>query len=514
MKLSQLLHSLPDHTTRNAGNAPQDPDIGMIRYRSTEVLPGDLFVAVSGFKTDGHRYARDAVQRGAVAVVAEREVDLDNGIQVLVPDSRRAMAAMAAEFFGRPSEKLTIVAITGTNGKTTTAFLLESILKQAGFNTGVIGTINYRFNGQTFDNPMTTPESIDLQRILAEMADSGVTHVVMETSSHAITLDRIHNCRIQIGVFTNLSQDHLDFHGTMDAYWKTKQRLFTHLLSPGDDRRPAVAVINCSHRRGKALVATLVDSGAPLRLLTVGTAPGSDLKTVTADITLKGISAVAETPGGKLRLRSALVGNYNLENILCAAGAAIAMALPVDVIKAGIGQCGAVPGRLEPVSDPGGRFVFVDYAHTPDALDNVLRTLTAIATGKLICVFGCGGDRDRTKRPLMGAIAAKLADLTIVTSDNPRTEAPEAIIADILEGVIPLGLTPYKTDAASDYAEKGYLVIADRQNAIRAGIEAARSGDTVLVAGKGHETYQTVGDRNLAFDDRLEVRRALEVAHA
>jgi UDP-N-acetylmuramoyl-L-alanyl-D-glutamate--2,6-diaminopimelate ligase len=514
LKLSQLLHSLPEHRTRNAGNVPQDPDIGMIRYRSTDVRPGDLFVAVAGFKADGHRYVGDAVQRGAAAVVTERPVDIETGIQVQVPDSRQAMAALAAAFFGRPSDRLTIVAVTGTNGKTTTAFLLESILRQAGFNTGVIGTINYRYNGQTFANPMTTPESVDLQQILSEMVRSGVTHVVMETSSHAITLDRVHDCRIQVGVFTNLSQDHLDFHDTMEAYWDAKQKLFRQLLDTSDSNHPAAAVINTNDNRGKALVTTLINSGPPLRLLTVGNSPGSDIEVVAADITLNGIDAAVKTPAGDLKLHSPMVGEYNLENIICAVGAGAALGLPMDVIKAGIENFDAVPGRLEPISDQEGRFLFVDYAHTPDALDNVLRALTTIAAGRLICVFGCGGDRDRTKRPLMGAIAGQIADLTVVTSDNPRTESPEEIIADVLKGLAPLGLKPYGKDLTAGFTEKGYLAITNRRDAIRTGISAARSGDTVLIAGKGHETYQIIGDRKLPFDDRAEVRCALEVGHA
>lgn len=513
MKLSHLLSCLRDHRLIGAGDPAADPEIGAIRYRSTDIRPGDLFVAIPGFRVDGHQFAGDAIERGAAAVVTEKQVPLDRGVQILVSNTRRAMAILADQFYGRPSEKLTVIGITGTNGKTTTAYLIESILARAGIKTGVIGTINYRYDNKTFNNPMTTPESVDLQRILADMVASGVTHAVIETSSHAIDLERVTGCRIRLGVFTNLSQDHLDFHGTMDAYWSSKKKLFTDILPryTGADR--STAVINCDDGRGGDLYKMLNNANGAVRPISVGTRAGCDLAAETSEITMGGITTTVTTPAGKLAIHSKLVGRYNLENILCAVGTATALGLPAEMIQAGIETFTAVPGRMEPITDPRGRHVFVDYAHTPDALDSVLKTLAAIATGRLVCVFGCGGDRDRTKRPLMGAIAGKIADLTVVTSDNPRTEDPDAIIADILAGLTPLKLRHYPADTV-DVDARGFMTVPDRRTAIRCAIRLTGPNDTVLIAGKGHETYQIIGRRETPFDDREEARQALEGGHA
>ncbi len=511
MKLSCLLESLPQkQLVLPPGKGPEsmDPKIGSIHYRAADVKPGGLFVAVRGFKADGHDFIGEAVSRGAVAIICERKV-LSPVIQVEVGNSRKAMAIIADRFFNEPTKKLVVIAVTGTNGKTTTASLVENILIKAGCKTGLISTVYYRYGESSFDNPMTTPESMDLQAILACMLDHGVTHVVMEASSHAIELFRVQNCRLDVAVFTNLTQDHLDLHGDMASYWETKKRLFTDFLPAGFKKDHALAVVNCNNEHGRELFALLCRRADLLPPLGVGNQVGQ-LRALQADIRLDGISGVIETPLGKIDFRSPLAGKYNLENILCAVGAATALNLPLQAIQTGISEFTAVPGRLEAVPNNRGKFVFVDYAHTPDALENVLTNLRAIARGRIICIFGCGGDRDKTKRPLMGKIAATHADLVVVTSDNPRSEDPKEIIADILKGIQPLGIHFYGREMLTDsFGGKGVLVEVDRRAAIRLGIQLAAPGDTVVIAGKGHEKYQLIGSQKLPFDDRAEAMQML-----
>jgi UDP-N-acetylmuramyl-tripeptide synthetase len=412
---------------------------------------------------------------------------------------------MAACFFGNPSERLTVIGITGTNGKTTSAYLVESILQRAGLEAGVIGTINYRYAGQTFDNPITTPESLDLQRILAEMLRAGVSHVVMEASSHAIDLYRIRNCWFDIAVFINLSQDHLDFHGDMESYWASKKRLFTEYLIEGPKAGHAVAVINCDSKNGSELADVL-----RVPVIKTGSRPSDTVFAGNTQCDRNGIAGEISTPGGKFHFKSRLVGKHNLENILCAAGAAHALNLAAGALKPGIEAVAAIPGRLEHIENNAGRFVYVDYAHTPDALENVIKALSGVMQRRIICVFGCGGDRDREKRPLMGEIAARLCDLAVVTSDNPRTEDPMAIIAQILEGARKTNSREYcAADLANGFKDKGYVVEADRRRAIQLGIRVSEAGDTILIAGKGHETYQILGTSTIDFDDREEAKKAL-----
>jgi UDP-N-acetylmuramyl-tripeptide synthetase len=454
---------------------------------------------------DGHDFIDDALRRGAVAVVVEKPIDRQTPV-IAVRSARRALAELAAAFYGQPSEHLTIVAVTGTNGKTTTTYLVESILAQAGIRTGVIGTINYRYGGKTFANPVTTPESLDLQRILADMRAAGVTHVVLEASSHAIDLHRIHGCRMDVAVFTNLSQDHLDYHGTMQAYWETKKRLFTEHLTAGPKAGRAVAVINTDSAHGRELAALLAS-----RVVRVGTGESCEVRGEHMTCSLQGIRGVLALHRTRMDVGSQLVGRHNIENILCAVGASTALGLPAEAIRSGIAALACVPGRLERVATRSGRFVYVDYSHTPDALENALVALRQLASGRLICVFGCGGDRDRTKRPVMGAIAARLSDRVVVTSDNPRTEEPRAIIEEILPGVREQGLVQVDADQlGSASAGKAFAAQPDRRRAIEAGIRAARPGDTVLIAGKGHETYQVIGQHTIHFDDREEAQRVLD----
>ena len=498
-------------------DSPPDSDIGSIHYRAQEVQPGGMFVAIEGQTADGHDYMHQALKRGALAFIAQKEPPQpflneiraaspkSRPIVIQVPNTRIALADLAACFFGHPSRGLTLIGITGTNGKTTVAYLIESILLQADFKVGVIGTINYRYGEKTFANPMTTPESLDLQRILSEMRRDGVTHVIAEVSSHAMDLYRIKSCWFDIAVFTNLSQDHLDFHGDMQAYWSTKKRLFTEYLTTGPKKENASAVINCDDARGRELSDSL-----PMSVVRIGATPDCEIKSENIRCNLNGTDGKVAAPGGSFNFKTPLVGVHNVENILSATGVATAMNITSDTIKAGIEALSAIPGRLEPIENSTGRYIYVDYAHTPDALENAVSALKEIAPARIICVFGCGGDRDKKKRPLMGEIVARLCDLSIVTSDNPRTEDPAAIIDQILPGVGQSGGLVYSTiDLKTGFKEKGYAVEPDRRHAIELGILASRPGDAVLIAGKGHETYQILGTAVVAFDDREEARKAL-----
>jgi len=488
------------------GAADPETPVGSLHYGSREVVPGGIFFAIPGFSVDGHAYIDDACRRGARAVVAEKR--LEPGVPVLqVADSRAALALAAAAFYGRPSEALTVIGLTGTNGKTTVSYLVENILKQAGLSAGVIGTVNYRYGDQVTAAARTTPESLDLQRILSEMQRQGVTHVVMEVASHGLDLHRVDACHFDVAAFTNLTQDHLDFHGDMERYWTSKKSLFTRHLYQGAKASRARAVINREDPHGRKLAAELAGE----RLVTTfGRTAESDIWPEVKRNDLTGLEAVLHTPRGAIAMTSPLVGAHNLENILAATGCGLALELPLEAIRSGIGATRAVPGRLEPIPDPDGRFVYVDYAHTPDALENVLRALNALRQRRLICVFGCGGDRDRRKRPLMGEIAARLSDLAVVTSDNPRTEDPLAIINDALDGVrraAPQVLTAQ--EVRNGFAPPGHIVVPDRRKAIALAIRAAQPGDTILIAGKGHETYQIIGRTTIPFDDREEARRVL-----
>ena len=485
-----------DNSTPN-----QEIEVTSLHYSSHNVRPGGLFVAIQGFSTDGHHYIQDAVKKGAVAVVSQKPSTAPIPV-FQVSDSRKALAVLADHFFGNPSSRLTIIGITGTNGKTTTAYLVENILLAAGFHVGVIGTVNYRYKGKVFENPVTTPESLDLQRILAEMISEGVTHVVLEVSSHAIDLSRIEGCQLDIGVFTNLTQDHLDYHGNMDRYWACKKRLFTEYLGI---EKEALAVINTDNPQGLELVSDLT-----YPCITTGRSSGSTIRSESMIIDFDGIRGTIATPRGSVQFNSPLVGKHNLENILSAAGVGSALALPPEIIQAGIDRTRSVPGRLERVPGSPDRPVYVDYAHTPDALENVLKSLKRLAPERIICIFGCGGNRDMAKRPLMGQIAAASSDLAIVTSDNPRSEKPGDIIDQILPGIRRICQNEYTVKELNHgFTHKGYCREPDRKRAIQTGIRAAKPGDMVLIAGKGHETYQIIGDTSNPFDDRVVAQSVL-----
>jgi UDP-N-acetylmuramyl-tripeptide synthetase len=508
VKLSRLIACIdPKKVTPRSAFSPvdDDPEINAIHYRSQTVRPGGLFVAVAGHHADGHDYIEDAAKKGAVAAVSEKPVHLNKTVVIEVANSRSALAKISSCFYADPSSRLCVIGVTGTNGKTTTTYLIESILKEAGFKVGVIGTINYRYDEKEFASPLTTPESLDLQKMLHEMQAHQVTHVVMEVSSHAIDLCRIEHCWFDIGVFTNLSQDHLDYHKDMDAYGACKKRFFTDFLASGPKKEKALAVINCDDAQGKSLYHLFAS-----KKISVGTMEDSvvSLKNVKNDC--DGISGEILSQSEKAFFHSPLVGAYNAENIACAAGAAVALNQKLHVISAGIEKMRAVPGRLEKVPNDRGCFVYVDYAHTPDALDNALKALDALKTSKLICIFGCGGNRDSNKRPQMGEIAGKWCDLAVITTDNPRNEAPEDIIRHIENGVKKVMPRQYScVNLPKGIQQKGYIIEADRKQAIRIGINAAMPGDMVLIAGKGHETYQVIGSKTYPFDDRQVAKEIL-----
>jgi UDP-N-acetylmuramoyl-L-alanyl-D-glutamate--2,6-diaminopimelate ligase len=466
--LAELLAAIPGAEVRGDRGVP----VLDVTYRSSEVRSGSLFFCVPGSHTDGHLFAAEARAAGAVAVVAERWLEVP-GVQVLVPSVRRAMGPMSAAFFAHPSTRMSMVGVTGTNGKTTTTYLLESIFREAGLRPGVIGTTGVRIDGRHVPFERTTPEAPDLQRLLARMDADGVVACAMEVSSHGLHQFRVDGTRFGCAVFTNLSQDHLDYHGTLEEYFRAKSRLFTPELSER-------AVVNGDTREGRLLAA-----GPAVPTVTFGLDPKSDVRARNVEVSASG---VAFDVGGS-RVRSHLRGTFNVYNCLGAFAAAREVGVDDRAIAEGIAALGGVPGRLEAVEGGQPFSVLVDYAHTPDSLDSVLRAARELFSGRLIAVFGCGGDRDRGKRPLMGEVSTRLADLTIVTSDNPRSEEPQSIIAEIEVG-----------------ARRGggrYVIEPDRRAAIRTALAEARPADVVVIAGKGHETGQEFRGRTVPFDDRL-----------
>ena len=475
-------------------HGPLPPAVTGISYDSRRVAPGDLFVAVSGLRQDGRRFIADALAAGAVAIVAESTDPLPGSStsRVVVPSVRAALARLADAFHGHPSGALTMVGITGTSGKTTTCFLADALLRAGGHATGMLGTIEYRIGDEVVPAGQTTPEAVELQAMLARMRASGVTAASMEVSSHALAMHRVEGVAFDVVVFTNLSQDHLDFHVTFEEYERAKRRLF-ELAAAGEKR--ATAVVNADDPVGPRMVA-----GLGLRALTFGLAEGAGVRPIDREVRGDGTRLRVATPVGPVAIESRLVGEHNVSNLLAAVGVGVALGIAPDRIGAGLGRLAGVPGRFERVEAGQPFLVVVDYAHKPDALDRVLQTARKLVDhrGRLGVVFGCGGDRDRGKRPIMGEIAARLADRVWVTSDNPRTERPEAIVAEIAAGVARAG-------APADR----HVLEPDRRAAIADAIGWARAGDVVLIAGKGHETYQVVGASVLPFDDRAEARQAL-----
>jgi UDP-N-acetylmuramoyl-L-alanyl-D-glutamate--2,6-diaminopimelate ligase len=495
MKLSNVIAGTGAH-----GELGEDPEITRITGDSREAVPGACFFALPGAKRDGHEFAASAARQGAAAVVAERPVECAPARLLLAPSARRAMAVAAANFHGRPADALTVAGITGTNGKTTITYLVEACAGEAGLPIGVLGTVTHRFAGTERTASHTTPESTEIQALLAEMCRAGTKAVVMEVSSHALAQDRVAGMRFAAAGFTNLTRDHLDYHGDMDTYFDAKRRLFTEHLVPG-----GVAVVNAQDPWG----ARLADQLGPGReVWRFGWRAGDALRASRVRMGMGGIEAVLDTPRGRIPLRSPLVGTHNLENLLCAAGLALALGMTPDAVARGLSRSAGAPGRLQRVEgkERPGVVAFVDYAHTDDALRNALSALRGLQPRRIVCVFGCGGDRDRGKRPLMGRAAAEGAELAIVTSDNPRTEEPKAIIADVLPG---LADKVRREPAEALRGAEGYLVEPDRAAAIALAIRCAAPGDVVLIAGKGHEDYQIVGAEKRHFSDLEEARKAL-----
>ena len=482
-----------------------------IAYHTKQIGKGFLFAAIRGLEVDGHQFIEEAVQRGAGAVVSEEEREVSDRTLILVPNSRQALAKISSNFYGNPSSRLKLIGITGTNGKTTTTYLLESIFRKAGFDVGVIGTINYRFGQKTTPAPNTTPESLDLQRILWEMVKEGTSHVIMEVSSHGLDLDRVFGCEFDGVVFTNLTSEHLDYHKTLEKYFESKKKLFSDYLVESRKKR-RFAVTNHDDPRGEKMV-----EGIDLPVIRYGLSPSCDITADQVTSSFEGLSCRVRTPRGDLSIRSKLIGDFNVYNILAAVSVGIGMDVPLENLKEGVEGLEGVSGRFEKMENTRGLHIIVDYAHTHDALERVLLGLKGILEngtqnrGKMITVFGCGGDRDRTKRPLMGEVAGKYSDLAILTSDNPRTEDPLAILEEVEKGLESLPLKEWHPDEIELWrSKKGYLKVPDRREAIRMAIRLAQPSDTVLIAGKGHEDYQIVGKKRFPFDDRIEAQKALE----
>lgn len=460
------------------GFADEDVEISGISYDTRTIRPGELFVALTGYKTDGHRFLREAVKKGAAAVICHKAPE-EPGPWLIAADTRAALAAVSANWFGRPADELTVIGVTGTNGKTTTTYLLKAMLEGVlGAKVGLMGTNQNMIGEKVIPAHRTTPESWEVQKLLRDMADSGCTHVVMEVSSHALALHRVDGIAFQVGIFTNLTRDHLDFHGTMEEYRRVKGLLF---------RQTGTAVLNLDDEAGRYYAS----------IVTCPALTYSENKD-QADVTAKNIRLFPDrvefealTTGAIARVRLPIPGGFTIYNALGVIACGLALKLPLPQVCASLAEAKGVKGRIEVVPTPTDYAVIIDYAHTPDALENILTTVRDFTPGRVICLFGCGGDRDRSKRPVMGAIAAELADLVVLTSDNPRTEDPEAILADIQAGM--------------EGSDTPCMVVPHRREAIRRALDEAKSGDTVVLAGKGHETYQEIGTRRRHLDEREEV---------
>lgn len=458
----------------------EDTDICSIEYDSRRVKKGSLFCCIVGAMFDGHSFAQSALDSGATALLVERKLPLP-APQIVVKNARKAMAEMAAAFYGYPQREMMMLGVTGTNGKTTTTYMVKAIAEQAGKKVGVIGTIRNLIGNESIHTDRTTPESVDLFRILRMMADAHVDLVVMETSSHALEQFRVHGIKFDVGLFTNLTQDHLDYHKSFDNYLAAKKTLFLNSKK---------AVINVDDPYSGRMM-----EGLAIPFMTFGVRDRADISATDIDITTDGVRFDLHTPEGEVFLNLAIPGLFSVFNAMGAAGMALAGGMKLSAVKAGLESLTSVSGRLEPVKTNRDFSVFVDYAHTPDALENVLKTVQQFAKGRVICVFGCGGDRDRAKRPIMGEIAGRFSELAVITSDNPRTEDPMAIIETIEEGVKRSGTK--------------YAVIENRKEAIRYALSVAQGDDVIMIAGKGHENYQEIKGTKYHFDDKEIVEELL-----
>ena len=490
MRLEQLIEGI----NIKCLEGKSDVETSHINYDSRKIGPGDLFVAMKGYAQDGHDFIGDAVSRGATAVLSELAPDMviqklsrkPNQMPVVlqVSDSRKALSRLAVAFYHTPFHNMNLIGITGTNGKTTTSYLLESILLAAGRKPGVIGTVNHRISSSVLKSSITTPESLDLMKILREMADYSATDVVMEVSSHALDQGRVADCPFRTVLFTNITRDHLDYHHSMDAYFKAKSLLFTGLSDK------VSAIINIDDPRGADLMAL-----TSAEVITYGINNSCDVTAKDVNVSRTGISArLISKKMGECDIRSSLIGNFDIYNIMAAASAAITLGVDLKTIASGIESMKGVPGRMELVPNTRSLTIVVDYAHTPDALEKALEAANQITEGRILTVFGCGGDRDRGKRNEMGRVAGKHSHKVFITSDNPRSEDPIAIAEEIEKGVIASG-------------QKDYVVELEREMAIRMAVESALKNDLVLIAGKGHEDYQIIGNTRRDFDDRLVAAR-------
>lgn len=485
MKLETLLNYLLNYKMDNESN----PEIVSIEMDSRAAGPGSLFVCIEGYTVDGHDYAPQAVENGAAAVLSQKPMPEVKSVPVIiVNDTKRAMAILANVFYDHPTSKLHLIGVTGTNGKTTTSHLIEQVFSEAGKRTGMIGTIDMKINGVSHKVANTTPESLFLQKAFKEMVDQDVEAAVMEVSSHALDLGRVRGCEYDIALFTNLTQDHLDYHKDMETYLRAKGMLFAQLGNTYTDDKRKIAILNSDDPASKEF-----EKMTAAQVLTYGIEQKSDIMAKDIKITGKGTTFTLITPGEERTVSLKLVGKFSVYNVLAAISATLMSGIPIDAIVKTMENVKGVPGRFETV-DAGQNFtVIVDYAHTPDSLENALTTVKEFATGKIISVVGCGGDRDRTKRPLMAKIAATNSDVAIFTSDNPRTEDPAAILQDMENGV----------------QDEKYVIYPDRKEAIQHAVEIADENDIILIAGKGHETYQIIGKEVLDFDDRKVAAEAI-----
>lgn len=497
MKLMELLKNCPIRNIH--GNT--DIDLHGLHYDSRKIERDDAFFALRGLVSNGHDYITSAIANGARVVFCEEQPKhAETVTTVLVDNARRAMALASAEFYGNPTQDMQTVGITGTNGKTTISYLLEAILGEAGLSPAVIGTINYRFGKDLRQAPHTTPEALDLMKQVSDFRRNGARSLVMEVSSHALKQHRADGVCFQVGVFTNLTPEHLDYHLDMESYFASKSHLFQELL-PRDRGR---AVINIDDVYGQRLAAMLPSA------LTCGHHEDADIHPESIEISLTGIRGSVATPLGAVAVDSPLLGDFNVENLLCAIGAAVALSLSPRVITAGISAAKGVPGRLEQVENDRGAVILVDYAHTGDALRRVLEALEKLSPQRILTLFGCGGDRDRSKRPIMAEVAARGSDIAIATSDNPRTENPQQILDDVRVGLARVHEREWSRADAMVDTGRGYVVIEDRREALEFAVSLLRRGDLLLVAGKGHEDYQILASGRIHFDDREELRKALQ----
>ncbi|NIP30844.1 MAG: UDP-N-acetylmuramoyl-L-alanyl-D-glutamate--2,6-diaminopimelate ligase [Candidatus Dadabacteria bacterium] len=490
MKLRNLLNNVDIKKISGSENI----EIKGITIDSNKVEEGYMFVAIRGKKIDGHKFASSAVKNGAVALMVEElTTEIDQIISVVeVENTRDTLPYIASNFYNNPTNYMTVVGITGTNGKTSISYMLEEIWKQEGKITGVIGTIENRYKNKVIESDLTTPDAIELNKLLFEMKSSGVTHAAMEVSSHALDLKRVDSCNFDVAVFTNLTQDHLDYHQNIDEYYEAKKRLFTEVLTKST-KSDKYSVINIDDPFGLKLYNSLKDNVINYSIRN----KKATIYAENIDFKNNGISADIKSGYGNIKINSKLIGQHNLYNLMAAAGTALSLGSSIESINTALNNITHIPGRLEKISNNLGINVIVDYAHTPDALENVIKSLKAVYSGRIITVVGCGGDRDKKKRPLMGNIGHKYSDLLIVTSDNPRTENPDSIIDDIFEGI--------ETD------KNRTIRIVDREKAIEHAINSANRNDTILIAGKGHEDYQIIGKEKRDFDDRLISKNYLKL---